>query len=167
MPQKGSIGGQILEQLSELGRETVKQTVKAVTEPFNPLKMAEQIAQAGGSEMPPELKQKLEAGGKNQSATALDYNKLDKSYQRNSQDELAQVRRQFNLVKGEEQRAINSAEQNQMRYSQMQQQAEAEKQRKQQMAAQENQTIVTSSKPKRGQRRPQKTAETRAAHKSQ
>ena len=108
MPTKRSFTSNVFEQLEDLGKSTVKATAQAVVQPLNPVKIIENIISPGGKENPADAqmeKMKQEQQSK-QSSTPLDFGKLTQKYQENDQIKLMAVRKQFNLIKEGEQKAI-------------------------------------------------------------
>lgn len=106
---KGNIINDTFEQLAELGVSTVKKTGQSVKQTFNPL----QIFEAESDKQSPENKQKSqkELGTKN-NHTPLDFDKLGGQYQtQEKQKEEALRQRLFQLVKGDEKRAVEERKQ--------------------------------------------------------
>lgn len=163
MPQKGSIVSNVFEQLEDLGKSTVKSTAKAVNQTFNPVKLIEEITAPSGK-TDPAAEEKLKEGSGKQSATPLDLKKLDNKYKENSLNDLAAVRRQFNLVKSEEKRALDELEKEEMMRKQKIAQEEAQKnQQKQQQAQQEQIGGLPQGKKKRGVMAPKKKSQEKHA----
>ena len=150
MPQKGSIVSNVFEQLEDLGKSTVKSTAKAVNQTFNPVKLIEEIVNPTGAKIDPASAEKLKQGGEKQSATPLDLNKLDDKYKKNTLSDLEAVRRQFNLVKGDEKRAIDSLEmaENERKRKLAQEEHEKEQRKRQLMAEQQVETTPQGKRPR-------------------
>lgn len=148
MPQKGSVISNVFESLEDLGKSTVKSTAKAVNQTLNPIKIIESLSLTGQEKIDPASEEKLKSGSK-QSATPLDFNKLDSSYKQQSVSQLDAVRRQFNLVKSEERRAIDTLQREEDEYAQKIARNDQQKAREKQDAARQQQSDGPSPQGKR------------------
>lgn len=162
MPTKGSFASNVFEQFEDLGKATVKSTTQAVGQAVNPVKIIEQIVSPGGKGNAQEgqmdkMKQETE---KAQSSTPLDFEKLTKKYQENDQTQLMAARRQLNLVKEGEQKAIDELKKEEEERNRKFATADKEKQRREQEQKNaENATPMPQGKQKRGFGAPKKKAQ--------
>ena len=162
MPSKGSFVSNVFEQLEDLGKSTVKSTAQAVAQPLNPVKIIEQIVSPGGKgdTKDAKMEQMKQEEQKKDKSTPLDFEKLTKKYQENDQQKLMAVRKQFNLVKTGELKAIEERKKEEQERQKKIAMEEQEKKRKQEEQKRAEQAApAPQGKQKRGLFSPKKKAQ--------
>ena len=150
MPTKGSFTSNVFEDLKDLGKSTVKSAASAVAKPLNPLNIINEIVAPKSGEAKTEEQIKQEAL-KGQSSTPLDFGKLSDKYKENDQAKIMAVRKQFDVVKEDEQKAIDERKKEEQERLQKIAQEEQEKKRREQEQQQANQAgPAPQGKQKRG-----------------
>lgn len=125
MSNNNNFAQDVFEQLAELGQSTAKQSVKAVTQSFNPLSP---VLEKGKSSEQTGLEKQLESLKKQQKGhTPLDFNKLNDSYKTQDLTAIAQQRKFLNMVKADEEKAILESKQKEEDRKQMHAFEEAQK----------------------------------------
>jgi hypothetical protein len=157
MPPKPQTGilGQIGRELDELGKKTVKSTVKEVAGVVSPTNLVENIMHGG-----PVAPGSLERQANQPNATPLDMAKIEQGHKEKAQmskdqADIAAIRRQFNFQKQQEQGASSSLrKEEQQRQEAFQAEARKKQQEhQQQMNAQPVEEAQGKKKAKLGQAR--------------
>jgi len=132
---KGSFWSDTFEQLAELGKSTAKQSVQAVKQTFDPLKMMEKTVNPNAKN--DKGIEQLEKGkGEKQSHTPLDFNKLENQYQNQDKMKADALRnRLFQLVKSEDKKILQEKKQEELQKKRQEEYEKQEKKRRQQQQA--------------------------------
>lgn len=143
---KGSFWSDTFEQLAELGKSTAKQSVQAVKQTFDPLKMMEKAVNPNAKN--DKGVEKLEQGkSKKQNHTPLDFSKLENQYQNQDKIKADNLRnRLFQLVKSGEEKAIMSKKQEEEEKKRKEVYEEQEKKRKKQQQAMQQPADIPKGK---------------------
>ncbi len=106
MAQKFGFFDESIDQLFELGKSTAKQTGQAVKQIVDPLKMVETVL--GINQSKDKGMEQLEKGqSKKQNHTKVDFLKLQQKYKEQDTQKTRMIRQHlFQLVKGEEEKAV-------------------------------------------------------------
>jgi len=122
MPSKGTFVSNVFENLEDLGKSTVKKSVSAVKNTFNPVDL---IGKAVGMEVDNRIK--------NKNTTPLDLKKLQEKYQDKDKVKLDAYRQKlFQLVKSGEEKVFNEKKQEQTKKQQQETYSDEEKKKQQQ-----------------------------------
>lgn len=157
---KGKILEDSFEQLVELGQSTAKQTVKAVASTVSPSKIAETVfgVNSNSSETGDKLKEKLK--NKKNNHTPLDFEKLQKNYDKND-DKKTNVLRQhlFNLVRRSEEKLLYEEKQKKMERLRRETYEKEEKNKKEEKKKQEQSGSLPKGKLRQSIFAPKKVAQ--------
>lgn len=147
---KGLFWSDTFEQLAELGKTTAKQSVQAVKQTFDPLKMLEK-AVSPNAKNDKGIEQLEKGKGKKQSHTPLDFSKLENQYQNQDKIKADNLRnRLFQLVKSGEEKAIMTTKQEEEEKKRKEAyEAQEKKRRQQQTQAQQSQSAIPRGKERR------------------
>lgn len=135
---KGNLWNDSFEQALEFGASTAKQSAQAVKQTFNPLKVLEQTTQSPQNSQDKGIEQTEKGKSNEQKHTPLDFDKLNEKYQDQDKQKLDGLRNRLHqLVKSDEQKAIEARKkQEEDRQKQFQQQ-DQEKERKEEQQRQQ------------------------------
>lgn len=137
MANKGTFLSDSFEQLAEFGKSTAKTTVKSVAQTFNPVKILENTNETNDQSA---NKQERSEINKNKNNTSLDFDKLQNKYK--DQDKLKQDalrNRLFQLVKGGEERVMETKKREEEEKKRKEAHEIQEKKRKEQQKKQQEQ----------------------------
>lgn len=139
---KGNPWDDAFEQLAELGRSTVKHTVKSVGETFDPRKMIENSLGKNDKSNEAMQKEMKELQEKKPNATPLDFAKLQQKYDAQDKTKTDALRnRLFQMVKSGEEKVQTEKKQKEAEGEQQKAYAQ-EEQRRRQQEKQRQQTAV-------------------------
>lgn len=159
MPTKGSFTSNVIEELKDLGKGTVKSAASAVAKPLNPIKIIEEIITPKGGNDDKSV-EKLNENAKKGNSTPLDFDKLNNKYQENDAKKLSAVRKQFQLVKQDEQKAIDERKQElEEREKRIAQEEQDKKRRENENKQAQNADPIPAGKQKKGLFSPKKKAQ--------
>lgn len=164
MFNKGSVVRDQFEKALETGTSAAKQSAQATNKLINPMQLARELTDANSSPTDKGDKgiEQLEKGQTQKSnSTPLDYKKLNDAYNKDSNKELDVMRKRlFDLVKSDEQKAIQSLKQEEEERKRKEQEEEQKKkQLEEQKKQQEAQSDVPHGKEKRSLFAPKKKAQ--------
>ncbi|MEO6509069.1 MAG: hypothetical protein ABIO02_03880 [Patescibacteria group bacterium] len=132
---KGNFWGDLGDQALEFGVQSAKTIPKQVINSINPVKsVLENKNSATGSGIDPGI-EKNQASQQKPKSTPLDLIGLGKKYE---EQDSTEIKRYFNIVKGDEQKAINDLKREEEERKRKIEYEEEEKKRKQQQEAQED-----------------------------
>jgi len=131
----GSVWDNTIEQLEQLGKSTVKQTVSSLKQTFSPTSLIEHVT--GQSAEQHHNGQKMEQQRKDKNSTPLDLLKLEDNYADQDKQKADSIRhRYFQRVKGDEEKILQIKQQEKQQQKQQLIYDKQEKDRKQQQKQQ-------------------------------
>lgn len=156
--KKGSLARDTFEQLAEMGQSTAKKTVKSVAQTFNPLQVFENESDRQLSSE--DQKTLGKEGQKKDKHTPLNFDKLDKDYQKTDSQKQAELRNHlFQLVKSGERELIERNEQEKKQKEQIELQEKEDKRKKEEERRLLEQDDMPKGKERKSILAPKKQAE--------